>query len=206
MRTLYIHRMIGAYMYVDWFYILLHARVDQPSRKFRVISNSVWDAHELDRFRGSRCTSLTVERGWNRIVDANTSFTTSTLLPVQPCHKSSWPTSKRVPVARLRVRTYCRQRPTDRGENDPGRRLLLSEVDHPEKPNTIARKSAFSRARGRNTTYTLALRNIRNCNALEIARKANRPSCLSISVAILSYFYFIYTTHLVFYPSYNIKI
>lgn len=117
-----------------------------PCRKFRVISNSVWNVHELDRFRGSRRTSLMVVRGRNH-VDASTSFTTSTLLPVQRCHKSSWPTSRRVPVTRANLL------PTDEGENDASRRLPLSEVDHPEKPNAVARKSAFSRARGRNTIY-----------------------------------------------------
>jgi len=31
----------------------------------------------------------------NHVVDASTPFATSTL-PVRPCHKSSWPTSRRV--------------------------------------------------------------------------------------------------------------
>jgi len=44
-----------------------------------------------------------------------------TLLPVRPCHKSSWPTSRRVPPAR----TYCR-----RWQTKARNRLLLSEVDH----------------------------------------------------------------------------
>lgn len=155
-----------------------YTRVDQPCRKFRVISNSVWNVHELDRFRGSRRTSLMVERGRNHVVDASSSFT-STLLPVQLCHKSSWPTSRRVPVARLRARTYCRRRQTKaRTMRVAGcfcRKLTIP------KSRIRSRENPYFLALGEGIQFMLALRNVWNCSALEIAQKAN----LSTSVAIL---------------------
>lgn len=160
-RTLYTYRMIGImriYVCAWTDFASRYTRVDQPSRRFRVISNSVWDVHELNRFRGSRRTSLMVERGRNHVVDASTSFTTSTLLPVQPCHKSSWPTSRRVPVARLRVRTYCRRRQTKaRTARVAGcfcRKLTIP------KSRTRSRRNPHFLALEKRIQFMLALRNV----------------------------------------------
>jgi len=84
----------------------------------------MWDAQVGSVSRVTPYISLTVERGQIMLFDANIPFTASTLLPVR-AHKSSWPTSRRVPL----VRTYCRRRQT---KARMAVQLPLSEVDHPE--------------------------------------------------------------------------
>lgn len=104
--------------------ILQAMRVDQPPQQFRASLIVLWDAQVGSV---SRITPYIFDGRMraNHVVDANTPFTTSyELLPVRT-HKSSWPTSRRVPV----VRTYCRRRQT---KARTAVRLPLSEVDHPE--------------------------------------------------------------------------
>lgn len=171
-------------IYIHWF--CSHAHRSTPPAVSR-ISNSLWDAQVGSV---SRVTPYIFDGRTraNHVVDANTPFATSTLLPVRT-HKSSWPTSRRVPV----VRTYCRRRQTKARTTV---RLPLSEVDHPEIRTVVLG------GRGRKTPHANIihvrvkkhpkLNRVKNCARSE---RSSRPVFqISVKKLITCFFIFFFCT------------